>query len=311
MPRRLLMAAVAAVLCAAPPLACAEDVHDALRPELFISSDADGSETRKLGLGWDWRREDREHWVGAKVEHARFAGEGWSHDEQRIYARAAGHLGEGGVDDGTWRWRVDAGTNGDTLLGSAALHTEGPSRREVFIERELLETRQGTLDGQMYTFLGAAIDQPFSQRASGSALVGLQEFGDGNLRSHLRGNLVYAVLPAQGISVQLRTRGYRNSDPFSGDYFSPDWYAEALGVVALRRVVGGHAWRVSVGAGRQKTSVEDAKRARRVEFSYESPRWRRSWLRINAGYSDTPVATSTGMGSYSYRYLMLESVIAL
>lgn len=311
--RCLLLASVAMALSAGAPSALAEDAHGALRPELFLSSDADGSETHKLGLGWDWHREDREHWFGAKVEYARFAGKGWSHEEQRIYARAAGHFGERAVDDDTWRWRVDAGTNGDTLLGSAALHTEGPNRREIFIEREVVETRQGMLDGQMYTFLGAVIDRPFSERASGNVLVGLQEYGDGNLRSHLRGRLVYVVVPEQGLSLQLRARSYRNSDPFAGDYFSPDWYGEVLGVIALRRVVGGHAWRAAAGAGRQKSAQEDARRARSLEFSYESPRWRRSWLRLNAGYTDTPVATSTGSSSYSYsyRYLMLETVIAL
>ena len=93
-------------------------------------------------------------------------------------------------------------------------------------------------------------------------------------------------------------------------YYSPDWYGEALGVVALRRVVGGHAWRAMAGVGRQRSADEDWKRARKFEVGYESPRWRRSWLRVSAGYTDTPVATSTGTGSYSYRYLALESGIA-
>lgn len=307
--RVLLSAALGAALVS--PMASAGEDFMALRPELFLSSDADDSQTQKLGLGWDWKRRDREHWAGAKVEHARFSGEGWSHSEQRLYGRMAGTLGEGEPSDDTWRWRADVGTNGDAVLGSASLHTEGERRREVFIERELLETREGTRRGQMFTFLGAAFDQPLGTRLSGTALVGLQEFGDSNLRTHLRGNLVFALAPEQGISAQLRTRWYRNSDPFAGDYFSPDWYGEALGVLALRRVVGGHTWRAAVGQGRQRSSEEDWKRARIAEVGYESPRWRNSWMRLNAGYTDTPVATSTGMGSYSYRYLMLEAVIAL
>lgn len=293
-----------------PALACAADGDAmALRPELFVASDADGTETWKAGLGWDWHRADREHWAGVDVERARFSGEGWSHSEERLYGRAAGTLGGGEVDDDTWRWQARLGTNGHTALGSASFHTEGPQRREVFFERELLETEAGVARRQMYNYLGAAIDQPFGARWSGTALVGAQTFGDGNLRTHLRGNAVYALVPAQGLSAQLRTRYHHNSDPYLGGYYSPSWYAETLGVLGLRRG-GGHVWRAAAGYGRQRSADEPWKWARLFELGYESPRWRQSWLRLSAGYTDTPVAASSGAASYSYRYLMLESVVA-
>ncbi|HYU68913.1 MAG TPA: hypothetical protein VEL09_06235, partial [Burkholderiales bacterium] len=62
--------------------------------------------------------------------------------------------------------------------------------------------------------------------------------------------------------------------------------------------------------GRQASADEDWKRARLVEFGFETPRWRQSWLRLVAGYTDTPVVTSDGIGSYSYRYGTLEAVVA-
>ncbi|NYZ64042.1 hypothetical protein [Luteimonas deserti] len=291
--------------------ACADDGADrALRPELMVASDADGTEVWKAGMGWDWHRADREHWAGIDLQRARFSGEGWSHGEERLYGRAAGTLGSGDVDDDTWRWQVKLGTNGHTALGGATLHTEGPHRREVFFERELLETEAGVARRQIYNYLGAAIDQPFTARWSGTALAGAQTFGDGNLRTHLRGNLVYALVPAQGLSAQLRTRYHSNSDPYLGGYYSPSWYAEAIGVLGMRRAVGGHVWRGAAGFGRQRSADESWKRARLVELGYESPRWRQSWLRVSAGYTDTPVAASSGTARYSYRYLMLESVVA-
>ena len=263
-----------------------------------------------LSLGWDAWRQDRERWAGVEVQDARFTGDGWSHDEQRVYVRAAGVVGQAPAGEDSWRWQARIGSNGHQLLGSATFNTDGPRRREIFIERDLLETGSGLARGQVHTFAGAAIDHPLGDRLGGTALAALQDFDDGNLRSHLRGNLVYALAPGQGISLQARGRYFRNSEPHAGDYYSPDWYGEALGVVALRRVVGGHAWRAMAGVGRQRSADEDWKRARKFEVGYESPRWRRSWLRVNAGYTDTPVATSTGTGSYSYRYLALESGIA-
>jgi len=302
-------ALLASALLATPVALADEEAYRAVRPELFASSDADGSEVLRAGVGFDTWRRDREHWRGLKVEHARFAGEGWSANERRVYLRAAGTFGTGEVDDDTWRWRVSPGSNGDRLLGSAALNTEGPRRREVFVEREILETRQGVDRGQVFTFLGAAVDQPVGEHGSLTGLVGLQDFDDGNLRTHLRGTAVYAARPEEGLSVQLRTRWYRNSRPFQGDYFSPDWYAEAIPAIGWRRFHGGHMVNVVAGAGRQRNAGESWRQARLLQVGYETPRWWRGILRVTAGYTDTPVATSDGQGSYSYRFVMLESVV--
>lgn len=281
----------------------AEQAQQALRPELWLSSDADDNETQKYGLGWDLRRYDRDHWLGLKLEQARFAGTGWAETEQRLYLRAAG--------GDAWKWRVDAGSNGHDLLGSASVHSEDARRKEFFVEREVLETREGVEHGWVQTFAGAAIDLPMGDRWTATGLVGAQDFGSGdNLRTHVRGNLIFAVAPEQGLSLQLRSRYYRNSDPYEGDYFSPRWYGEALGVLAWRRHWGGYTWRAAAGWGRQRSEDEGSKRARMLEVGLETPPWKQAWLRANAGYKDTPVLNDTGTGSYAYRYLSLEAVIA-
>ena len=196
-----------ALLMALPLAAGAAEAEDqspqqAVRPELWISSDADGNETQKYGLGWDLRRYSDDRWWGAKVERARFAGDGWSETEERFYLRAAG-----GTD--LWRWKADVGTNGDALLGSASLHSQDARRKEFFIEREILETRDGAERGLVQTFAGAAVDLPMGERWTATGLAGVQDFGSGdNLRTHLRGNLIFAAFPEQGISMQLRSRYY-------------------------------------------------------------------------------------------------------
>ena len=283
----------------------------ALRTDLFVSSDADGAATTRWSLGWDTWRADREHWRGLRVERARFSGPGWSHAEERLYLQAAGTFGDGPVDDDTWRWRAAAGSNGHDLLGSAALHTEGPRRREFFIERELVETRAGTRRGQVYTFAGAAFDHPFGEHTSGTVLAGLQDFDDGNLRTHLRGTLAHAFAPDAGLSLQLRTRAYRNSRPGAGDYYSPRWYGDAVVGIGWRRFFGGHRVGVFAGAGGRRTAGETGwERMRVLQFGYETPRRHDSFARLSAGWSDTPATTSVAGGRYAYRYVMFEGVVA-
>lgn len=307
------MARLSAVLCAialtGSALAESPD-HQALRLDGFHSSDADGAELTRAGIGWDFSRRDREHWVGVKAEQARFVENGWSHQEQRLYVQAAGTLGDGEVDDDTWRWRISPGTNGDTLLGSAALNTEGVGRRELFIERDLLETRAGVEREQVVTFIGAAVDRPLGAHGSVTGLVGWQHFDDGNQRLHLRGTGVVPVWREQGLSLQLRTRYYRNSDPYLGGYFSPSWYADVIPAVGWRRFLSGQQVNAVVGVGRQRTGEEGWKRARLLQVGYESPRWHDSWIRVDAGYSDTPGTGGSAGDGYNYRFIRLEAVVA-
>lgn len=297
-----LTSTLAAALLLAAPLAAAEP-GPALRAEGFLSSDSDGNRTERAALGWDVSRRDIEHWWGFRAERARFSGEGWRERDERLYLRAAG--GEGG-----WRWQGEAGTNGDDLLGSASVFSTGARRKEFFLERDVLETRRGLAEGRVHTYAGAALDWPLSDRWSATGLVGLQDFGGDNLRRHLRANLVYALAPSQGLSLQLRLRQFNDSDPRELDYFAPGRYRQALGVLSLRRFVGGYQWRATAGAGRQDFTGVGSQPARLLEFEFQTPKDRGHYLRATAGYSDAPADGASGGADYRYRYARLEGVWA-
>ena len=100
----LLTAALA--LAAAAPAALAQAETDgttqAVRTDLWVGSDADGNEARKLALGWDVDHRDIEHWWGVKVEHARFSGRGWRDDQDRVFVSGAGDAGECGGGTAMW-----------------------------------------------------------------------------------------------------------------------------------------------------------------------------------------------------------------
>ncbi len=175
----------------------------------------------------------------------------------------------------------------------------------------MLETRLGTGRGLVHTFAGAALDLPMGERWSASGLVGLQDFGGDNLRRHLRANLVYAVLPEQGLSLQLRLRQFNDSDPRELDYFAPGRYRQALGVVSMRRFVGGYQWRATAGLGRQDFTGAASQPARLLEFDFQTPKDRGHYLRATAGYSDAPANSGSGGDGYHYRYVRVEAVWAL
>jgi hypothetical protein len=117
----------------------------------------------------------------------------------------------------------------------------------------------------------------------------------------LRGNYVHVLKPDWGLSVQLRGRYFRSSDPREFDYYSPKWYAEAMPVVQLRRFVDG--WEVvgAGGIGVQRDSATDWRQSNFVQFRVRSPENAKHWsLTAEITYTDTPSDSASAGSSYSY-----------
>jgi len=298
----------AAALCAASTAVAGErpyyeDVSTGQRPfnpavgaDLFFSTDADESETVKAGVNFDWQYQGPESYQGLRLETARFTPLGGeSAEEQRVYYRFA-HKGE------TWSSTGAVGTNGDTVLGSVSVHNEARFRQEYFIERDRLETPQGLDQDLYFTFAGAAFDLPVDDFNTFTAVVGAQEFGGENLRTHLRARYVHVIKPEWGLSAGVRTRFFHDSEPGEADYFSPEWYVEVLPTVQVQRFVDGWRYQVAAGLGAQRDSGSDWRAAGWFEASVTSPKINRDWyVKAAVVHSNTPVSSG-----YAYDYSQLN-----
>jgi hypothetical protein len=266
--------------------------------DVFYQTDADNTEVLRIGFNLDARYDGPRDYLGLRVEKARFnpQGRGWQ-GEERFYLRAAD-------SGGRWKWAASVGTDGNTILGSASVHDEAAWRKELFVERDILETRQGLDRGIYYTFAGGAVDVPVDDRTTLAFVAGAQEFTGRNLRLHLRGNLVHVVKPESGLSVQLRTRWFRNSHPREFDYYSPEWYVQALPILQMRRTTdSGWRYLIAGGVGVQKDSASDWRRASYFNAQATSPEVARGWsLTGNFLFTETPTGGGPG-----YRYVQLAA----
>ncbi len=285
--RRLVLGACA--MMAATPAAAQ---GPAAGIDVFYASDSDHTEVLKLATNVDWRWDGPERHQGIRLEKAWFKPVGRGGREMdRVYLRFADAAGR-------WKWSATAGTDGHTILGSAAAHNDARLRQEYFVEREIVETPIGLKRGIYYTFAGAALDLPVDDRDSFTTFAGLQKFTGDNLRTHLRAGYVHVLEPKWGLSVQLRTRYFHSSDPREYDYYSPRWYAELLPVVQMRRFVGGWQLLGAVGYGAQRDSESGWRSSRLLNARVTSPAFQKGWaLNAAATYSNTPV--SSGL---VYRY---------
>ena len=268
--------------------------------DVFYSSDAEDTVVLKTGISFDLRYDGPERRLGFRIERAKFTPLGQeSRTMERAYVRAADSLG-------AWKWNATVGTDGRTLLGSASIHDEARIRKELFVEREIVETPLGVTRRIYYTFAGAAIDLPADDRNILTLFAGVQPFTGGNVRSHLRANYVHVVKPEWGLSAQLRTRYFRSSDPGQFDYYSPRWYAEVLPVVQVRRFVDGWQLLGAAGYGAQRDSASKWRSSRYLNARFTSPAFHRDWA-LTGGllYTNTPVSTG-----FTYRYLQFNVGIA-
>lgn len=269
--------------------------------DIFASDDGDDTSVVRASLTAYYHYDHPGQYRGLVVERARIrplGTDGWS--ENRVYFRFADGTGD-------WKWNGQIGSNGHTVLGNASLVRDVPRRQEYFLEREVVETRQGE-QGLYATFAGAAIDLPLDARQSRqlTLLAGIQTFTGDNVRAHLRATYSAQLVPEWGLGAQLRTRAFQSSHPGEADYYSPRWFAEAIPMLRLRRFH--HGWMMAAGAGvgMQRDSNSDARAARLVEATIESPKSPRDWyLRATGTYSNTPVGEGI---NYGYRQVGVQLI---
>jgi len=282
------------------PAPSAAPSRPAVGTEIFYASDSDGTEVVRAALNVDLRNAGENDHIGFSLEKA------WYHpansgDEsrERAFVTAAGERGK-------WQWHARVGTDGDNVIGSMSLNDTRPLRKEFFVERDIVETRQGLQRGIYATFLGAALDLPADDRNTFTALAGVQKFTGDNVRLHLRGSYIHILKRDLGLSVQLRGRYFTNSDPREFDYYSPRWFAEMLPVVQVRRFIGGWELLGVGGIGAQRDSNSEWRQSRFAQFRVRSPMRASKWSMNGAlTYTNTPAFTATSDSGYSYLQVSL------
>lgn len=277
----------------APCAAQAEPGHDAaITIDTWASTDADHTDVLKTGVNVDWVHTGTDRYQGIRLEEAWFTPLGGSTTSfDRIYARYADKTDK-------LAWNAQIGTDGDTVLGSASLAVTSGWRKEFFLERDILETPRGVTEGIYFTFGGAALDIPMSERDSATVVAGAQEFTGKNMRLHLRGNYVHLLSEDLGLTAQLRGRYFHSSEPGEFDYFSPRWYAQVMPVLQIRRSDGGWRYVAAAGYGAQRDSGSDWRSSRYLNFQLTSPAKDPVQLTASVLYSNTPVGSG-----YVYDYV--------
>lgn len=272
--------------------------------EVLGTDDSDGFRSARLRAGILIDYKTAYDFVAIGAGGTRYEQHGWSADRYSLGAAVkkverttgAGLLATGGLSqvgdslkaflDATWNVRLSQ-TTGIELIG----------------QRDFVETRAGLEAGTMTNFAAASVDYAATERLTLIGMGGLQYFSDDNRRWHLRGRVIYAVLPEQGLSVQLRARGYESSRAGGTLYFNPENYAQADIGLRLRRALGD--WRVlaAVGVGRENIDRHDEEPTRYLEARLERSFANNLWLVLQYVVDHSSTSDASTGGHYTWHYL--------
>jgi hypothetical protein len=185
---------------------------------------------------------------------------------------------------------------------------------ELILQTDLVATRAAVDAGVTHAFAAASVDHAFTDRWTGIALAGGQHFSDGNDRAHLRGWLIYSLLPEYGLSLQARARGYESSRPGGPFYFNPERYENADFGLRLRRGIGEWRFYALLAAGEERIDRTTTHPTRFAQLNAD--RILTGDIRVGARYAYSRAAGETNESSgagdrYNWHYLRFFIVAPL
>jgi hypothetical protein len=184
-----------------------------------------------------------------------------------LHYNAPGWRESGALLAATYR-RHDAGLRLDASLGAAevgrhthavgsadALWTVAPdSALGLSLERDFVNSVAGIEKGIVHDSMALVADHAFGARFNVGLAAGTTRFSDDNRRDLLRTRWNLELAPDWALNAYLKTRSYRNSDPYRPEYFSPRRLNEVSAGLSSRMALSAQAvLGIGADAGSQHT----------------------------------------------------------
>jgi hypothetical protein len=258
--------------------------------EAYFSRDADGFAMQRIGAGAAFRAAGASDYSGVIALYTRYAEDQWAAGGQRlslVHRDLVAATGEGLIAEiGAATVPGHTRAVGEITYNRRLAEATGI---ELLAASDWVDSRPAIEDGLTSTFVAASAEQQFGSRVTAIVLGGRQWFSDGNHRDHLRARLIFGLLPAHGISLQLRHRRYQANDvTVPSRYFNPSSYEETQLALSMRRRLATPAggWVVAAYAGGGRERVERTARnpTALFELRAEGPVAGEIRLRLLAAY---------------------------
>ena len=222
--------------------------------EISAGSDAEDFDALRLRTGVLFDYASPFDYAGIAAQTTHYTQSGWQRDAPAVLVlwrkqdrnTLAGTVAEAGIV------RIGGRTR---LIGDATWSLRPSARTgiELLVASDLVETQRALEQATTHTLLGVSAERQLTPRLTAIGLAGYQRFTDGNERVHLRGRLIWMLIPEHGVSAQVRWRQYETNDiDVGGAYFNPERYREWQAALAIRKRSSGWLWSGTIAAGREQ-----------------------------------------------------------
>ena len=276
---------------------------------ISATSDAEEFDALRLRTGALFDYASPFDYAGVAAQTTHYTQSGWSRDAPAILVlwrkqdrdTLAGTIAEAGVVRIAGRTR---------LIGDATW-TLRPSTRtgfELLVASDLVETQRALEDGTTHTLFGISAERQLSPRFTAIGFAAHQRFTDGNERQHLRGRLIWMLLPDHGISAQIQWRQFESGQlDAGGAYFNPDRYRHWQAALAMRKRSAGWLWTGTLAAGSEQVDRAARETTMLADLRAEGTLGKKTRLVLHASYNRS--AGFAAADGYWYRVVGVSVVV--
>lgn len=274
-------------------------------PGFEHASFGDGLKISKYKTGYYRTYQDADNFDGVTYGRHVFQQADWrTTSEQLAYVNKRTRA-DGTVQN--WMVGLNAMASGQSLWvaeGTYAQKINDKTTGEFTFNRDRVEVQPSLVTHVFANTFGLSLAHEVAAGVHVQWTGGETRYTDGNHRPLFKVKATYALLPEQGVTVQLRSRYFKNTDTtVSSGYFNPRRFVENMGVVEVNQTVSTWALSGSFGVGRQAGGDDPKTLAKAFEFSAATPVNRSIFVKTKAGY-----IRSLGYNNadFIYRYVSEE-----
>lgn len=240
--------------------------------DYFHSNDSDAVTIQRVGVGYLWEYNGPQKNTGVISHYINYSGPGWNVEGAQVGTTFKRLNPSGWLIGEINATTLNTNYSNITGLISKGWFLSEHANIEVFVERDYVDTQQGTEQGIITTNVGAAGDYDYNNILT-TVYVSNQHFTDDNNRFHARIGLGY-IFTNDGnryLDFQAKYRYYEDSNAYTGNYFNPNSFQEILFGPTFR--VGVNGWTLGGFAGYGPQRIDgDSKNAYAVNFKLTPPK---------------------------------------
>ena len=255
-------------------------------PGSYSAHFGDGLHIDKRKLGYYRTYKDNDNFDGIEYSQNLYQQNHWASQGEQVSYVLKSRDAQGNASNFAIGHNTQSTSHSLLTFDASILRRLGDSTSGEFtFNRDRVEVRQSLTNHVSADNFFVNIEQTFTDSLRGLATAGETHYTDGNHRPSVKLQATYDVLPAYGLSLQWRSRHFRNTNSaVTSGYYNPYKFVENIVAAEINQTVNGWQLSGNFGWGRQAGGNDPKTQAQAFEVSATAPVTAKVFVKAKAGY---------------------------